>query len=225
MANGTSSTGRSKTVGRVSEMTNIVRIKQGFTTKIGLGADGKPGLLPNEPPVRYVDNLRSVFQLVAFETTKGKTVLDDIATIHFARWVILPGDEQLLFTANFDGGWEQYIHDFVTFTNTGKPTNDNSTGAPWMDLIWGNCEGYPGTKDFPAFLDFIEQGMIDTTLWYPTIDDVTLRDIAWLRQFRRLFAAFDEQALAVDRTQWPPALLAAYDTFKQSVNRIDVTDV
>lgn len=67
--------------------------------------------------------------------------------------------------------------------------------------------------------------MIDTTLWYPTIDDVTLRDIAWLRQFRRLFAAFDEQALAVDRTQWPPALLAAYDTFKQSVNRIDVTDV
>jgi hypothetical protein len=208
-------------VDRVSEMTHIVAIKQGFTTKIGLD-----GLEPDKPPVRWVDNLRWALHTVQGITRKGTpTVLDDIATIHFARWVIMPGDQQLLFTSNFDGSWAQYIHDFVTFTNTGEKTKINPLGTRWMDLIWGNCEGYTGTDDFAGFLNFIEQGMIETTLWYPTITDVTVRDIAWMRQFRKLFATFDELALAVDRASWPPALLAAYDTFKMSVNRIDVSDV
>jgi hypothetical protein len=225
MSNTSGSVVRAGMSGRVSEMTNIVAIKQGFTTKLGHSEQGI-GLLPDEPPVRYVDNLRFALRLVTDETKKGIwIVLDDIATIHFARWVILPGDQQLMFTANFDGGWEQYIHDFVTVANSGKSTPDNQSATKWMDLVWGNCVGYPGTKDFPAFLAYIEANMVETTLWYPTITDVTVRDISWLRQFRQLFAAFEEDALRVNRESWPPQLLAAYDGFKAQVNRIDVTDV
>lgn len=216
---------RSTMAGRVSEMTHVVGIKQGLTVKIGV-VDGILDVDEAAPPVRWADNLRFVFELIALDTAAGQlTPLNDVATIHFARWVILPGDQQLLFTSNFDGGWEQYIHDFVTIANSGVKTPHNTTGARWMDAIWGNCIGYPGTDDFPAFLDFISTNMVQTTLWYPTITDVTVRDTSWLRQFRNLFATFEEAAFEVDRSAWPPRLLEAYDTFTRAVNRIDVTDV
>lgn len=216
---------RSNMAGRVSEMTHVVGIKQGLTVKVDI-VDGVIGVDEAAPPVRWVDNLRFVFDLIALEVGFGKpTPLNDVATIHFARWVILPGDQQLLFTSNFDGGWEQYIHDFVSIANSGVKTEHNTTGAKWMDAIWGNCVGYSGTDDFPTFLDFISSNMIETTLWFPTISDVTVRDTSWLRQFRNLFATFEEAALTVDRATWPPQLLEAYDTFTNAVNRIDVTDV
>lgn len=222
---------RSTVVNRVSEMTMVTQIRQGFTAPLmmtrshngsitGIGPD------PSKPPVRYADNLRTALGIVAAELATGhEIVLNDLATIHFARWVMLPGDRQLLFTSNFDGSWEQYIHDFTTIANLGRPTPDNKIGVAWLDLVWGNCEEYPGTKDFPDFLDWIQKYMINTSLFFPSVSDVTVRDVSWLRQFRALFATFDEAALAVDRRTWPPDLLRAYDRFKTAVNRIDVSDV
>jgi hypothetical protein len=211
------------TVNRVSEMTMVTSIRQGLTAPLrtqpfGFDADAAP--------VRYVDNLRLALAIVASKTQTGvPIVLDDIATIHFARWVILPGNQQLLFTTNFDGGWDQYLHDFTTIANSGKPTPDNPNGVPWLDLVWGNCDGWPGTGDFGRFTGWVRQHMVQTTLFYPTVSDVTIRDVAWLRIFRRLFTSFDEKVLTVDRRTWPPDLLAAYDEFKSAVNQIDVTDV
>jgi len=216
---------RSKMAGRVSEMTHVVAIKQGLTVKIDV-VDDVIGVDEAAPPVRWADNLRFVFDLIDLYVASGQlTPLNDVGTIHFARWVILPGDQQLLFTANFDGGPEQYIHDFVTIANSGVPTRHNTTGAKWMDAVWGNCVGYPGTEDFSAFLDFMSTNLVETTLWYPTITDVTVRDTSWLRQFRNLFATFEDAALEVERSTWPPRLLEAYDTLTRAVNRIDVTDV
>ena len=222
---------RSTVVNRVSEMTMISEIRQGFTVPLAVGRNAKGGVgsIGHDraaPKVRFVDNLRTAFTLIGMEVASGgEIILDDIATIHFARWVILPGDRQLLFTSNFDGGWEQYIHDFVTIANSDRPTTDNKTGTPWMDLVWGNCVDYPGTTDFAAFLNWIQASMIPTTLFFPTISDVTVRDVSWLRRFRGLYAEFDDAALRVDRRTWPPDLLHAYDRFKSAVNRIDVTDV
>jgi hypothetical protein len=211
------------TVNRVSEMTMMTSIRQGFTAPLRT----RPfGFDPNGAPVRYVDNLRLALAIVAAETQSGHwIVLDDIATIHFARWIILPGNQQLLFATNFDGSWDQYLHDFTTIANSGKPTPDNPQGIPWLDLVWGNCDGWPGTGDFGRFTAWVSAHMVPTTLFYPAISDVTIRDVAWLRKFRSLFATFDERALTVDRRTWPQGLLAAYDEFKTAVNRIDVTDV
>jgi hypothetical protein len=219
---------RSTAVNRVSEMTLVNNICQGFTaplvvTKnssgqiVGIGPD------PTAAPVRYVDNLRTALAIVGEFVGAGVvTVLDEIATIHFARWVVLPGNLQVLFTSNFDGSWEQYIHDFITIGNSGVPTAHNQLGTRWFDLIWGNCVDYPGTDDFPAFLGWIQANMVETTLFFPEISDVTVRDVAWFREFWAHFATFDEAALAVERQSWPPALLAAYDQFKNAVNQIDV---
>jgi hypothetical protein len=219
---------RSTIVNRVSEMTLVTEICQGFTPRLTIGRSGGKivfGRDTTSPPVRYVDNLREALGFVAAIAAAGPTLLNHIATIHFARWVVLPGDTQLLFTSNFDGSWEQYIHDFATVSLGGSETSPSAGGGSWLDLIWGNCVGYPGTSDIDAFLCWIGDNMVPTTLFFPTISTVTVRDTAWLCQFRELFGTFDEAALAVDRTTWPVDLLAAYDTFKSAVNRIDVTVV
>ena len=206
-------------------MTHLAQIKQGLTAPIRFDPHTGVSFDEHAAPVRYIDNVRAAFQMIAYETGLGTwIILNDVATIHFARWVILPGDQQLLFTANFDGSWEQYIHDFVTIANSGKSSKDNAMGTKWMDLVWGNCDEYPGTDDFAAFLDWIQRLMIETTLFFPTISDATVRDISWLRQFRKIFAEFDETALGIDRSLWTPELLSAYDHMKREINQIDVTD-
>ncbi len=212
---------------RVSYMTNITRIKQGFTTSFeDLGAMQADPTHVCGPPVRYVDNLRWALRTVQDNVVSGKeTPLDDIATIHFARWVILPGDELLLFTSNFDGGFEQYIHDFAMIANSGRVTKDNTAGTKFMDLIWSNCEGYPGTRDFGAFLAYIAAHNVDTTLFYATIASTTVRDVEWLRLARARLAEFDRAAQGVPRDDWPTSLLAAYDDMKSALNQIEVTVV
>ena len=212
---------------RVSYMTNITRIKQGFTTSlpdlVQLSSDPAHQC---GPPVRYVDNLRMALQAVQGDIATGKeTPLNDIATIHYTRWVILPGDQYLLFTSNFDGGFEQYIHDFAMIANSGRRVKDNSEGIRFMDLIWGNCEGYPGTQDFRAFLDYIAEHNVDTTLFYATIASTTVRDVEWLRQARATFVEFDRQAQEIPRDEWPPTLRQAYDDMKSALNRLEVSVV
>jgi len=57
--------------------------------------------------------------------------LDQISTVHFARWMLI--DRQLLFYGNYDGNWSSYLSDF----------SDEAWG---VNLIWGNTIGFPRTK-------------------------------------------------------------------------------
>jgi Dyp-type peroxidase family len=57
--------------------------------------------------------------------------------IHFARWLVLPGTNQLVFLSNYDGTWQGYVGDFVT----------NTAGAKGVTSIWSNCVGFPRTRD------------------------------------------------------------------------------
>ena len=40
--------------------------------------------------------------------------LNEIGTIHFARWVLLPKTRNLVFYSNYAGSWESYMEDFIT---------------------------------------------------------------------------------------------------------------
>ena len=61
--------------------------------------------------------------------------LSDIGTIHFARWVTVPGTHDLLFFSNFDASWESYLEDFITKAHAGL------TG------VWSNSIGFPVTEN------------------------------------------------------------------------------
>ena len=57
--------------------------------------------------------------------------LDQMSTIHFARWTLI--GRQLIFFSNYDGSWSSYLSDF----------SDEAWG---VNLVWGNTIGFPETK-------------------------------------------------------------------------------
>lgn len=204
----------SQTIEGVSEMTLLLPIKQGLTTQ--LDPTFLPQLFnPALPQVRWADNLRKALTLVKGFVERGQiTALNQMATIHYARWVLIDDDARLLFTSNFDGSWERYLRDFAIVANPRE--------MPWMDLVWRNCVGYPGTDDFQDFGDWVRKYQVETTLFFPNIPEATVRDIAYLRKFKQRFDAFDQEVQAVDRSRWPTQLARIYDQFKRDAAQIDV---
>ncbi len=205
------------TVGRVSAMTLIIPIRQGLEPPfvVGRGADGYPTLQVGEGPwVRPAENLRVVLGAVA--ALAGAHVamgLNEIGTIHYARWVIIDDGRNLLFCANFDSSLDQYLTDFMVIANTPQ--------APYMDALWGRCIDYPA-GDPTTFIDWARRWQVDTTLFFPTISDVSVRDIYWLRQFRKLFTDFDRVAQEIPADRWPADLHTEYQKLLAKANSIDL---
>lgn len=77
----------SKTIGQVTELTLIAKLK--------------PGTAPAFKEI-----------LAKAQASPNGALFKKLPTIHFARWVIFDNDTRLLFTSNFDGSWEAYIRDF-----------------------------------------------------------------------------------------------------------------
>lgn len=119
--------------------------------------------------------------------------LGDIGTIHFARWVTLPGTRDVLFFSNYAGSWESYLEDFITKAHEGL------TGA------WSNSVGFPrtsnlfleGATDGERFKRFARQSMDYTPFWYsayPTLTTANIRTNALVR--RGLAARTESEANA-----------------------------
>jgi hypothetical protein len=132
----------SKTLGKnVTEITVIAPLKQGGAAQ-----------------------LRAV---LANLQTNPASPINQIDTIHFARWVIFDNDTRMLFTSNFDGPLEAYLRDFSVKTPQG------------MDAIFGNCEGYPagGCADFEAFKAYVREHQVVTDLFYAAYPESTVRAV------------------------------------------------
>ena len=99
--------------------------------------------------------------------------LSDIGTIHFARWVTVPGTHDLLFFSNYDASWESYLEDFITKAHAGL------TG------VWSNSIGFPytenliqkGATDGERFKRYARQSMIPTRFWYSAYRTLTTDEI------------------------------------------------
>jgi hypothetical protein len=100
----------------------------------------------------------------------GPTPLDEIGTVHFARWAVLPsGDDagSLLFTSNFDGPWENYIEDFA------------AKSAPTFDAVYCHCEGWPlnGARDVDAFKAYVRKYEVQAEVYYRAYPMATVRQV------------------------------------------------
>jgi hypothetical protein len=160
---------RSKTAGRVTEITHIVPFKIG-------GPEALHG-------IRYSDRCRIVLESFArFEGEGFVLPVRRFSGIHFARWALIDGDTRLLFTTNFDGTWEEYIRAFVR-------------DIPWsLGLLWQNCENFPsdrmvdgkvvpGAADYALFSQFVERYQVESSLFYADYGELTVRDVRYLRLF------------------------------------------
>ena len=90
----------------------------------------KPGLL-RKLAIRFAFLIGG--RLVARVFRPG--FLGPLGTIHFARWVTVPGTGDLLFLSNYDGSWESYLEDFITRSSAG------------LTVIWSNTVGFPRTRN------------------------------------------------------------------------------
>ena len=76
---------------------------------------------------------------------RTQQAVNQIGTLHEARFVLLDGGKRLMFASSFDGDWDKYIDDFAA-TDIGKN----------FDETWKHVEGYPGVKS-PKVKDWFQQ--------------------------------------------------------------------
>lgn len=108
--------------------------------------------------------LRLSFYLISISAQKvfKPGFLATINTIHFARWVLLPGTNRLMFFSNYGGSWESYLEDFI------------AKAAAGLTGVWSNTEGYPrtrwlfldGARDGDRFKRWARRQQIPTLFWY-----------------------------------------------------------
>ncbi|MDX6292333.1 MAG: hypothetical protein QOH50_1408 [Kribbellaceae bacterium] len=76
---------------------------------------------------------------------RTQQAVNQIGTLHEARFVLLDGDTRLMFASSFDGPWDVYIDDFAT-TDIGRN----------FDETWHHVQGYPGVK-FPNIKEWFKE--------------------------------------------------------------------
>ena len=108
--------------------------------------------------------LRIVYWVIAqaASTISRPGFLGELGTIHFARWILLPGTNKLLFFSNFGGSWESYLEDFITKAHGG------------LTAVWSNTAGFPrtnnvfqdGATDGDRFKRWARRQQTPTRFWY-----------------------------------------------------------
>lgn len=99
--------------------------------------------------------------------------LGGIASIHYARWILIDDARRLLFFSNYDGSWERYLGDFIDLANIGL------TG------LWSNTAGFPktrylicgGAKDEEQFKQWGRNRQVPTQVWYSAHPNESVRNI------------------------------------------------
>ena len=121
--------------------------------------------------------LRAVLAGIGFlgRWSYNRGALGSIATIHFARWVILErgGQHWLVFFSNYDGSWDSYLDDFVDLAAVG------------LTAVWSNTEGFPrtrllileGARDGPRFKAWARRTMGETHVWYSAYPQLTVAHV------------------------------------------------
>lgn len=131
-------------------------------------------------------------QLAAHFSIPG--FLATTSVIHFARWILLPGTNQLLFRSNFDGTWESYLEDFIELAHQGV------TG------IWSNTTGFPktsnlfndGASDGDRLRRWTRRQQRPSLVWYSAYPQLTLLRIRTNAAIRQGIACAATEAEAED---------------------------
>ncbi len=131
--------------------------------------------------------LRFSFYLISIAAQKvfKPGFLNTINTIHFARWMLLPGSNRLMFFSNYGGSWESYLEDFIAKASAGL------TG------VWSNTVGYPrtrwlfldGARDGDRFKRWARRQQVPTLFWYSAYPELNTTRIRINSRIRRGIAS------------------------------------
>ena len=122
--------------------------------------------------------------------------LQALSFIHYARWVIVDGDE-LLFESNFNGTWDQYIDAF-------------SAVVPLrMKAIWGSSHGFPGPVPVEPFKAYIRQNEYVTNHYWSAYPGASTTEIVSAKRVAHALDDFKRRSARLP----PDAFAAAYARF------------
>lgn len=118
--------------------------------------------------------------------------LSKIGTIHFARWILLPGTDKVVFFSDYTGSWESYLEDFIARLHYGL------TG------VWSNTQGFPRTKNLvqggakngDEFKRWARRQQLPTRFWYSAYPKLTTERIRTNAAIRDGFATASTEAEA-----------------------------
>jgi hypothetical protein len=143
-------------------------LKVGVRTEFLVIGDVIPG---------HEDTLRQVLA-EHMDNPRTQAAVDEIGTLHEARFVLLDGGKRLMFCSSFDGSWDDYIDDFAA-TAIGQD----------FDMTWGHVQGYPGVKS-PDVKDWfmahaVQAGNFVAAYPAPTVKQV-LKALALQKTFEQV---------------------------------------
>jgi hypothetical protein len=105
-------------------------------------------------------------------------VLDDVIYVGMPTCEEHLNSKYLVFECNCDGDRDSYLAGLAQ-----RVPNE-------LDAIWNHCTGYPGSKDLPAFLDYMKKCQLDTTFFFAPVNDKSVRQTLSALQTQRAVAAF-----------------------------------
>ncbi|MGJ4960139.1 cytochrome P450 [Bradyrhizobium sp. HKCCYLRH2015] len=97
----------------------------------------------------------------------------NMGTIHYAKWFRLPGQEKLIFQANYDGSWESYLEDFIMKAHQGQTAAwSNGVGFPRTKFLI-----YGGAQDGDRFKRWVRRQQVLAPFWYSRFPKLTTDQI------------------------------------------------
>jgi len=97
----------------------------------------------------------------------------DMGTIHYAKWLRLPGRDKLIFQSNYDGSWESYLEDFIMKAHLGQTAAwSNGVGFPRTQFL---VEG--GAEDGDRFKRWVRRQQVLSQFWYSRFPELTTDQI------------------------------------------------
>lgn len=130
-------------------------LKAGVMTEFTVFTNVKPG---HEKAVRETIDQFS-------DDHRRAEALQEIGTLHEARFVLFDNDRRLMFCSSFDGSWDKYIDDFAA-TFIGNV----------FDAIFSHCEGYPSIKN-PSVKDWFMTNAREAVAYSCSYPDASVKEI------------------------------------------------
>jgi hypothetical protein len=125
----------------------------------------------------------------AVQDAEGRKILNDVRTLHEARYVLFDDDTRLLIATSFDGDWDVYIDDFFR----------TKVLTYWSRFLI-HCEGAPDdlaaaatltVDDWKEFLTAKQVTAIEYRRSYP---DLTVKQILKAQQVMTAFQQLLDEA-------------------------------
>lgn len=130
-----------------------------------------------------------IFWVAGLPFFKSKLIgLQTLSLIHYARWVIVKGnqfphldssqpEEELnyayeFFFSNFNGSWDQYVDSFSSSISSG------------LDLLWFRNVKYPKSVPFTPFRNYITFNQLWTSHYYNAYPMAASNDVKSAREVK-----------------------------------------